>query len=80
MASDQEVRQLIDQIVSSQRHARQVLHGMTSAVANLAAEENLDLTDQQSKDVARSLIPRLAELAWPDTTSTTFEIPVRPNE
>ena len=77
MASDQELRKLIEQIFSDQRAARRVMAGMTSAISDLANEQSLEIGDDQAKDVARSLlVARLADIAWPDTTSTGFEIPV----
>lgn len=77
MASDQELRKLIEQIFSDQRAARRVMAGMTSAISDLANEQSLEIGDDQAKDVARSLlVARLADIAWPDTTSTSFEIPV----
>jgi len=78
MATDQELRNLIGQIVSDQRAARRVMSGMTVAISELATEQSLDISDEQSKDVARSLlVARLADIAWPDSTSTSFEIPIR---
>lgn len=78
MASDQELRKLIQQIVSNQASARQVMSGMTAAISKLANEQSLDISDDQAKDVARSLlVTRLADIAWPDATSTSFEIPVQ---
>jgi hypothetical protein len=77
MASDQELRKLIEQIFSDQRAARRVMAGMTSAISDLANEQSLEIGDDQAKDVARSLlVARLADIAWPDTTSTSFENPV----
>ena len=74
MASDQELRKLIEQIFSDQRAARRVMAGMTSAISDLANEQSLEIGDDQAKDVARSLlVARLADIAWPDTTSTSFE-------
>jgi hypothetical protein len=81
MASDQELRTLINTIVTDQRAARRIMAGMTMAILELASEQNLDISDEQSKDVARSLlISRLAGIAWPDATSTSFEIPVQRGE
>lgn len=78
MATDQELRKLIGLIVSDQRAARRVMSGMTAAISDLATEQSLNISDDQTKDVARSLlVPRLADIAWPDSTSTSFEIPVR---
>ena len=81
MATDQELRKLIGLIVSDQRAARRVMSGMTAAISDLATEQSLNISDDQTKDVARSLlVPRLADIAWPDSTSTSFEIPVRRHE
>lgn len=78
MATDDEVRQLIAQIVSDQRMARQLMHGLVESIQSAATEQQLELTTEQARDVARSLIPKLAQLAWPDATSTSFEIPFQP--
>ena len=81
MASDQELRQLIEKVVTDQRAARRVMSGMTGVVSELASELSLDITDEQAKDVARSLlVARLADIAWPDASSTSFEIPVQRNK
>lgn len=81
MANDQELRTLIKTIVTDQRAARRVMTGMTTAISELASELSLDIGDEQAKDVARSLlVPRLADIAWPDATSTSFEIPVHRGE
>lgn len=81
MASDQELRKLIEQIVSDQRAARRVMSGMTQAISDLATEQSLDISDEQAKDVARSLLTvRMADIAWPDSTSTSFEIPIQRSE
>ena len=81
MASDQELRTLIKTIVTDQRAARRVMAGMTTAISEMASEQSLDIGDEQAKDVARSLlVSRLADIAWPDATSTSFEIPVRRGE
>ena len=81
MASDQELRTLIKTIVTDQRAARRVMAGMTTAISELASEQSLDIGDEQAKDVARSLlVARLADIAWPDATSTSFEIPVKCDE
>jgi hypothetical protein len=81
MASDQELRQLIEKVVTDQRCARRILFGMTAAISDLASELNMEISDEQTKDVARSLlVPRLADIAWPDATSTSFEIPVQRND
>ncbi|NQV27726.1 MAG: hypothetical protein HQ518_25540 [Rhodopirellula sp.] len=78
MADDQELRRLIEQIVTDQRAARRVLCGMTIAISELASEQSLKISDEQLKDVARSLLAtRLADIAWPDVASTSFEIPVQ---
>jgi hypothetical protein len=81
MASDQELRTLINTVVTDQRAARLIMAGMTMAILELASEQNLDISDDQAKDVARSLlVSRLADIAWPDATSTSFEIPVQRGE
>jgi hypothetical protein len=81
MASDQELRTLISTVVTDQRAARRVMAGMTTAISELATEQSLDISDEQAKDVARSLLgSRLADIAWPDATSTSFEIPVQRDE
>lgn len=81
MASDQELRTLINTVVTDQRAARRIMAGMTMAILELASEQNLDISDDQAKDVARSLlVSRLADIAWPDVTSTSFEIPVQRGE
>jgi hypothetical protein len=81
MASDQELRTLINTVVTDQRAARRIMAGMTMAILELASEQNLDISDDQAKDVARSLlVSRLADIAWPDATSTSFEIPVQRGE
>jgi hypothetical protein len=55
--------------------------GMTMAISELASEQSLDISDEQAKDVARSMLgSRLADIAWPDATSTSFEIPVQSDE
>jgi len=77
MAGDQELRTLIKTIVTDQRAARRVMSGMTSAIS----EQSLDISDDQAKDVARSLLgSRLSDIAWPDATSTSFEIPIQRSE
>ena len=81
MASDQELRTLIKTFVTDQRAARRVMAGMTMAISELASEQSLDISDEQAKDVARSLLgSRLADIAWPDATSTSFEIPIQRDE
>ncbi len=81
MASDQELRTLIKTIVTDQRAARRVMSGMTRAISELASEQSLDISDDQAKDVARSLLgSRLSDIAWPDATSTSFEIPIQRSE
>jgi hypothetical protein len=81
MASDQELRTLINTVVTDQRAARLIMAGMTMAILELASEQSLDISDDQAKDVARSLlVSRLANIAWPDATSTSFEIPVQRGE
>ncbi|MBL6706062.1 MAG: hypothetical protein ISQ06_08120 [Planctomycetaceae bacterium] len=81
MASDQELRTLINTVVTDQRAARRIMAGMTMAILELASEQSLDISDDQAKDVARSLlVSRLADIAWPDATSTSFEIPVQRGE
>jgi len=81
MASDQELRTLIKTIVTDQRAARRVMAGMTTAISEMASEQSLDIGDEQAKDIARSLlVSRLADIAWPDATSTSFEIPVQRGE
>ena len=81
MASDQELRTLIKTIVTDQRAARRVMSGMTRAISELASEESLDISDDQAKDVARSLLgSRLSDIAWPGATSTSFEIPIQRSE
>ncbi|MDA0807094.1 MAG: hypothetical protein O2983_10510 [Planctomycetota bacterium] len=81
MASDQELRTLINTVVTDQRAARRIMAGMTMAILELASKQNLDISDDQAKDVARSLlVSRLADIAWPDATSTSFEIPVQRGE
>jgi hypothetical protein len=81
MASDQELRTLINTVVTDQRAARRIMAGMTTAILELASEQSLDISDDQAKDVARSLlVSRLADIAWPDATSTSFEIPVQRGE
>jgi hypothetical protein len=81
MASDQELRTPIKTIVTDQRAARRVMAGMTMAISELASEQSLDISDEQAKDVARSMLgSRLADIAWPDATSTSFEIPVQSDE
>jgi len=81
MASDQEVRTLIKTIVTDQRAARRVMAGMNTAISEMASEQSLDIGDEQAKDIARSLlVSRLADIAWPDATSTSFEIPVQRDE
>lgn len=81
MASDQELRTLINTVVTDQRAARRIMAGMTMAILELASEQNLDISDDQAKDVARSLlVSRLADIAWPDATSTSFEFPVQRGE
>lgn len=78
MASDQQLRLLIEKVVTDQRFARRIMTGMTTAVSEIAAEQGLEVSAEQTKDLARSLlIPRLADVAWPDITSTSFEIPVQ---
>jgi hypothetical protein len=56
MASDQELRTLIKTIVTDQRAARRVMAGMTMAISELASEQSLDISDEQAKDVARSML------------------------
>ncbi|MGZ0168460.1 MAG: hypothetical protein ACKVHE_02790 [Planctomycetales bacterium] len=81
MASDQELRTLIKTFVTDQRAARRVMAGMTMAISELASEQSLDISDEQAKDVARSLLgSRLADIAWPDATSTSFEIAIQRDE
>lgn len=81
MAGAQELRKLIKTIVTDQRAARRVMAGMTSSIMDLASEQSLDISDDQAKDVARSLLgSRLADIAWPDATSTSFEIPIQRDE
>ncbi len=81
MASDQELRTLINTVVTDQRAARRIMAGMPMAILELAYEQSLDISDDQAKDVARSLlVSRLANIAWPDATSTSFEIPVQRGE
>ena len=81
MASDQELRTLINTVVTDQRAARRIMAGMTMAILELASEQSLDISDDQAKDVARSLlVSRLADIEWPDATSTSFEIPVQRGE
>lgn len=77
MASDQQLRLLIEKVVTDQRFARRIMTGMTTAISEIASEQGLDVSTEQTKDIARSLlIQRLADVAWPDITSTSFEIPV----
>lgn len=77
MASDQQLRHLIEKAVTDQRFARRIMAGMTAAISEIASEEGLEVSAEQTKDLARSLlIQRLADVAWPDATSTSFEIPV----
>ena len=45
MASDQELRTLINTIVTDQRAARRIMAGMTMAILELASEQNLDISD-----------------------------------
>lgn len=81
MASDQELRTLIKTVVTDHRAARRVMAGMTMAISELASEQSLDISDEQAKDVARSLLgSRLADIAWPDAASTSFEIPIQRGE
>jgi hypothetical protein len=64
MASDQELRTLIKTVITDQRAARRVMAGMTTAISDLASEQSLDISDEQAKDVARSLRgSRLANIA-----------------
>lgn len=77
MAGDPELRKLIEKIVTNPRAALRVMTGMTDVVKELASELNLQINEEQAKDVSRSLlVSRLADIAWPDSSATSFEIQV----
>ena len=65
MASDQELRTLIKTFVTDQRAARRVMAGMTMAISELASEQSLDISDEQAKDVARSLLGSRLVVSFP---------------
>ncbi|MDG2360479.1 MAG: hypothetical protein P8M20_12580 [Planctomycetaceae bacterium] len=74
MASDQELRTLINTIVTDQRAARRFM----SRFQERPATSRLNISDDQSKDVARSLGgSRLSGITWPDAKSASFEIPIQ---
>jgi len=74
VASDQELRTLINTIVTDQRAVRRFM----SRFQERSATSRLNISDDQSKDVARFLFgSRLSGIAWLDAKSASFEIPIQ---
>jgi hypothetical protein len=77
MATDFDLQTLIRIVARSQFESSRVMGAITAVLREIAVENGLQPTDEQIRQVAQSLSPNLAKTAWPDSTSTSFEIPVR---
>ncbi len=77
VATDFDLQTLVRLVSRSQFESSRVMDAVTAVLREVAAENGLQPTDEQLRQVAQSLSPKLAQTAWPDSTSTSFEIPVR---
>ena len=77
MATDFDRQTLVRLVSRSQFESSRVMEAVSAVLQEIAEENDLQPTEEQIRQVAQSLSPQLAQTAWPDSTSTSFEIPVR---
>lgn len=81
MATDEELRRLINSIANGPLEAARIMDSVLAAIQRIADESGIDPDSGQLRQVAQSLVPKLAKSAWPDSASTSFEIPIpRPEQ
>lgn len=77
MVTDFDLETLTRIVARSQFESSRVMAAVTTVLEEIAKEQEMEPTQEQIRQVAQSLSPKLAQTAWPDSTSTSFEIPVR---
>lgn len=76
MATDLDLKKLTRQIARSPVDAGRLMNVVMPVLRELATERGLEPTEEQLRLVAQSLAPKLASAAWPDSSATSFEIPI----
>jgi hypothetical protein len=75
MASDFDLQTLTRIVARSQLEYSQAMDTVAAVPKQIAAKHGLQPTQEQIRQVAQPLSPKLAQTDWPDSTSTSFKRP-----
>lgn len=75
MASNLEIRDFINLLTHDSQSGRVVMNALAESIKSVAESYSLTLSDQDARDVAKSLLPAVAATAWPNSATTSFELP-----